>query len=74
MFRQLLTPVADNLPLSFIVAALPVLTVLVLLGVLAPAGVASLACGTRGRAYYRNRCLELPSLPYGLLPQTVPGL
>src|SRR5271168_4253338 len=44
MFRQLLTPVADNLPLSFIVAALPVLTVLVLLGVLRrPAWQASLA-------------------------------
>ena len=44
MFRQLLTPVADNLPLSFIVAALPVLTVLVLLGVLRrPAWQSSLA-------------------------------
>src|SRR5262249_32900423 len=44
MFRQLLTPVADSLPLSFIVAALPVLTVLVLLGVLRrPAWQASLA-------------------------------
>ena len=61
MFRQLLTPVADNLPLSFIVAALPVLTVLVLLGVLRRPALASLACGTRGRAYYRNRCLELPA-------------
>ncbi len=28
MFRQLLTPVAGSLPLSFIVAALPVLVVL----------------------------------------------
>ena len=44
MFHQLLTPVADNLPLSFVVAALPVLTVLVLLGVLRrPAWQASLA-------------------------------
>ncbi len=44
MFRQLLTPVADSLLLSFIVAALPVLTVLVLLGVLRrPAWQASLA-------------------------------
>jgi lactate permease len=44
MFRQLLTPVADSLPLSFIVAALPVLTVLILLGVLRrPAWQASLA-------------------------------
>jgi lactate permease len=44
MFRQLLTPVADSLPLSFIVATLPVLTVLVLLGVVRrPAWQASLA-------------------------------
>ena len=44
MFKQLLTPVADSLPLSFIVAALPVATVLVLLGVLRrPAWQASLA-------------------------------
>jgi lactate permease len=34
MFRQLLTPVGDSLGLSFIVAALPIVTVLVLLGVL----------------------------------------
>jgi lactate permease len=44
MFRQLLTPVADSLPLSFIVAALPVAAVLVLLGVLRrPAWQSSLA-------------------------------
>src|SRR6202166_4954388 len=44
MFKQLLTPVAGSLPLSFIVAALPVATVLVLLGVLRrPAWQASLA-------------------------------
>ena len=44
MFRQLLTPVAGSLPLSFIVAALPVLVVLVLLGILRrPAWQASLA-------------------------------
>ena len=44
MFQQLLTPVADSLPLSFIVAVLPVLTVLVLLGVLRrPAWQSSLA-------------------------------
>ena len=44
MFRQLLTPVAESLPLSFIVAALPVVVVLVLLGVLRrPAWQASLA-------------------------------
>src|SRR5271169_5920430 len=50
MFRQLLTPVADNLLLSFVVAALPVLTVLVLLGVLRrPAWQASLAGLVVGR-------------------------
>jgi len=44
MFRQLLTPVGESLPLSFIVAALPVLAVLVLPGVLRqPAWQASLA-------------------------------
>ncbi len=34
MFHQLLTPIAGSLPLSFLVAALPVATVLVMLGVL----------------------------------------
>ena len=44
MFQQLLTPVAGSLPLSFIVAALPVVTVLVLLGILRrPAWQSSLA-------------------------------
>jgi lactate permease len=44
MFKQLLTPVADSLPLSFIVAALPVAVVLVMLGVMRrPAWQASLA-------------------------------
>ena len=44
MFQQLLTPVADSLGLSFIVASLPILTVLVLLGLLRrPAWQASLA-------------------------------
>src|SRR5471030_252235 len=43
MFHQLLTPVAGSMPLSFIVAAVPILTVLVLLGVLRrPAWQASL--------------------------------
>ena len=43
MFHQLLTPVAGSLPLSFVVAALPIATVLVLLGVLRrPAWQASL--------------------------------
>src|SRR5271154_4163791 len=44
MFKQLLTPVAGSLPLSFLMAALPVATVLVALGVLRrPAWQASLA-------------------------------
>ena len=44
MFKQLLTPVGDSLSLSFIVAALPILVVLVGLGVLRrPAWQASLA-------------------------------
>ena len=34
MFQQLLTPVGDSLGLSFIVAILPIVAVLVLLGVL----------------------------------------
>ena len=33
MFRQLVTPVADNLALSFLAAALPIVVVLVLLGI-----------------------------------------
>jgi lactate permease len=44
VFQQLLTPVADSLGLSFLVASLPILTVLVLLGLLRrPAWQASLA-------------------------------
>ncbi len=44
MFQQLLTPVADSLGLSFVTASLPILTVLVLLGLLRrPAWQASLA-------------------------------
>ncbi|THD70333.1 L-lactate permease, partial [Phenylobacterium sp.] len=43
MFKQLLTPVGDSLPFSFLVAALPILTVLLVLGVLRrPAWQASL--------------------------------
>ena len=34
MFKQLLTPVGDSLPLSFLVAAIPIAVVLVLLGIL----------------------------------------
>ena len=44
MFHQQLTPIAGSLPLSFLVAALPIATVLLLLGVLRrPAWQASLA-------------------------------
>src|SRR5882757_435088 len=44
MFRQLLTPVGDSLGLSFVVAALPIIVILVLLGVLRrPAWQAALA-------------------------------
>ena len=44
MFHQLLTPVAGNLPLSVLVAAIPIAVVLILLGVLRrPAWQASLA-------------------------------
>ena len=43
MFKQILTPVAGSLPLSFMVAALPIVVVLVMLGVLRrPAWQASL--------------------------------
>ena len=44
MFHQLLTPVSDSLALSFLVALLPIATVLVLLGILKrPAWLAALA-------------------------------
>ena len=44
MFQQLLTPIGDSLGLSFVVAILPILAVLVLLGVLRrPAWQAALA-------------------------------
>src|SRR5277367_5111870 len=44
MFHQLLTPVGDSLTLSFLVAILPIATVLVLLGILKrPAWQAALA-------------------------------
>jgi lactate permease len=43
MFSQLLTPVADSLGLSFLVALLPIVTVLILLGLLRlPAWIAAL--------------------------------
>jgi lactate permease len=44
MFHQLLTPIGDSLPLSFLVAVIPIVIVLVMLGVLRrPAWQASLA-------------------------------
>ncbi len=44
MFHQLLTPVHDNLPLSFLIALIPIAAVLILLGVLKrPAWQSSLA-------------------------------
>jgi len=44
VFHQLLTPIASSLPLSFLVAALPIATVLIILGVLRKAAwLASLA-------------------------------
>jgi len=44
MFQQLLTPVGNSLPLSFLVAAIPIIVVLVMLGVLQrPAYQAALA-------------------------------
>jgi lactate permease len=44
MFHQLLTPIGDSLPLSFLVAVLPIVVVLAMLGVLRrPAWQASLA-------------------------------
>jgi lactate permease len=44
VFHQLLTPISDSLPLSFLVAVLPIVVVLIMLGVLRrPAWQASLA-------------------------------
>ena len=49
MFQQLLTPVGDSLGLSFLVAILPIVVVLVLLGVLRrPAWQAALAALVTG--------------------------
>jgi lactate permease len=68
MFHQLLTPVAGSLPLSFVVAALPVLTVLVLLGVLRrPAWQASLA----GLVVGLIIAIAVWSLPAGLAVNSV---
>lgn len=45
MFSQLLTPVSDSLGLSFLVALLPILTVLILLGLLRLPAWAAAAAG-----------------------------
>jgi lactate permease len=63
MFQQLLTPVSGSLGLSFVVASLPILTVLVLLGVLRrPAWQASLA----GLIVGLFIAIAIWSLPVGL--------
>jgi lactate permease len=63
MFQQLLTPVSGSLGLSFIVAALPILTVLILLGGLRrPAWQASLAGLVVGLVI----AVAIWSLPIGL--------
>jgi lactate permease len=63
MFQQLLTPVSGSLGLSFVVASLPILTVLVLLGVLRrPAWQASLAGLIVGLVI----AIAIWSLPVGL--------
>ncbi len=63
MFKQLLTPVGDSLPLSFVVAALPILTVLALLGVFRrPAWQASLG----GLAVGLATAVMVWKLPAGL--------
>jgi lactate permease len=68
MFQQLLTPVSGSLALSFIVASLPILTVLVLLGVLRrPAWQASLAGLIVGLVI----AIGIWSLPIGLALNSV---
>ncbi len=57
MFHQLLTPVGDNLLLSFVVASVPIAVVLVLLGVLRrPAWQASAVGLVVALAHRRRRC------------------
>ena len=63
MFRQLLTPVGESLPLSFIVAALPVLIVLVLARCPPAAGLAGFARGPRRRLDHRGRDLGSAGQP-----------
>ncbi len=68
MFQQLLTPVANSLLLSFLVAALPVAVVLVLLGVIRrPAWQASLA----GLIVAFILAIAVWSLPAGLAANSV---
>ena len=68
MFQQLLTPVEGSLALSFVTASLPILTVLVLLGVLRrPAWQASLAGLVVGLAV----AVGVWSLPVGLAADAV---
>ena len=51
MFHQLLTPIGNSMPLSFLVASIPILVVLVMLGVLQrPAWQSSLAGLVSGRS------------------------
>ncbi len=72
MFHQLLTPIGGSLPLSFLVAALPVAVVLVLLGVVRrPAWQASLA----GVAVALIIAVGLWKMPIGLaLDSTSAGM
>jgi len=72
MFHQLLTPVGGSLPLSFLVAALPVAAVLVMLGVLRrPAWQASLV----GMALGLVIAVALWKMPLGLaLNSTAAGI
>ena len=59
MFQQLLTPVGDSLGLSFFVAILPIVAVLVLLGLLRrPAWQAALAGLVVGGAFGLRRKKE----------------
>jgi lactate permease len=68
MFAQLLTPIGDSLPLSFLVAALPILVVLVGLGILRrPAWQASLA----GLIVAFTIAVSLWRMPVGLAANAV---
>ena len=70
MFRQLLTPVGDSLGLSFLVAILPIVVVLVLLGVLRrPAWQAALAALVVGLII----AVAVWQMPVGLALNSVPA-